>query len=129
MAADDEFPRALVLNSGRQPPPTIAAVSFPAAAGISWVLTDVWAEVYVEGIPPTPTGGFVLISNLGALAALGDIAFNATVAGDPDFNIVQTVTWTGQVAGSPGSPVTVEWNATVAGVVLLQQVIATAYPI
>ena len=129
MAADDEFPRALVLNSGRQAPPTIAAVTFPAAAGISWVLTDVWAEVYVGGIPPTATAGLVLISNLGGLFTLGDLAWDATVAGDPNFNIVETVTWTGQVAGIPGSPLVVEWNATFAGFVVVQQVIATAYPI
>ena len=117
MAANDELPRGLTLNSLQNGTGVAAQIVFPATPGIAWVLTHVdftWLQN-----PSTNTGCFIQVNG----EVIGMIAL------DPSANTGKdSFSWDGDLPFAVGASVTVSSNN--GGGLTSQQLLnATAYPV
>lgn len=98
MAASDELPRGLTLNVSTVG--TNAVVTFPATPGVSWVLTEVHAIVFLT---TTIGAGQVVTTTLpsgtGPLGVVGCASSGAGTTIEYD--------WSGEAAQAPGTALTV----------------------
>jgi hypothetical protein len=120
MAADDELPRgwtqnSLYNNGGND------FITYPAIPGISWVLTQIDANISVYPGGALPFGPLVLVNGV-FYGALGISIENN--------NPYQNDEWQyngGPIAFPVGEAVTISYNATSGD--WLMSLIATAYPV
>src|SRR5215472_10620233 len=101
MAADDELPRGLTLTATVTG--TAAAVTFPAAPGISWVLT------HVDALAASNSGAIAGTFNVQATAG-GSTLAEGLLANDVNWT-VEEWTWDGKDAAPIGQAITILFNS------------------
>lgn len=122
MAANDELPRGLTLSSGGG---GVGAgdIVFPAAAGIAWVLTDVYWALYVTGPFTSPILDYPTVTSGAVTLLTGYVAGpNGNQSGD-----IYEWSSSEKLAGLAGQALTVHAPAQYPGLFGLLH--ATAYPI
>lgn len=113
MAASDEFPRGLTLSSGVVS--GTASVTFPAVAGIAWVLDEIDAVVYNQ----------LASSLVSSVGVLGGITLGIVIAGDGSSSFTSdTFSWSGAIAFPLGTAVQVGFSGP-----STELITAHAYPI
>jgi hypothetical protein len=107
VAAADEFPRGLWLQSSVNGSGT-ASVTFPAAPGVAWVLTDIDALTVNGSTVPV---AWAIFTNIGPGPGVpeGVVSAAAAVAGQSAPK--DEWSWSGQVQQTLGAAVTVNFNA------------------
>lgn len=120
MAASAELARGLTLSA--HPIAAQAVVTFPASPGITWVLTDIFAEANIT-TGNVPFGANIVVASgsfsqilSGLYVPTGSPAYTDSVAN-----------WSGQIPGILGQSLTVTINNTQA--LMAQFLTAGAFPI
>lgn len=107
MAANDEFPRGWTQTSGGGAVGA-ASIVFPATAGLTWVLTSVYWDIYTTGAYTGPIIEYPTVTSNGVVLLTGYVwAPGTVVAGTNSDWTWSNAGGNGQIEGYVGKDLTI----------------------